>query len=132
MTTIERAGEAQTIAPVRIENAEHYRWADVCDGWHLLKLDGLSVIRERVPPGISEIRHRHSRARQFFYVLEGAAVIEVDGVRHPLMAGSGLHVPPHAAHQFRNESGSDVHFLVVSAPKSHGDRENVADLGAAA
>lgn len=37
--------------------------------------------------------------------------------------GEGLHVPPGAAHQMRNESGVEVGFLVVSSPKSHGDRE---------
>jgi mannose-6-phosphate isomerase-like protein (cupin superfamily) len=117
------------IAPVRIADAEHYRWGDVCDGWHLLKLDELSVIRERVPPGACETRHRHARSRQFFYVLEGSAVIEVEGTRHTLRAGEGLHVPPLAAHQFRNESDCDVHVLVVSAPKSHGDRENLPPAG---
>jgi mannose-6-phosphate isomerase-like protein (cupin superfamily) len=121
--------EAVAIAPVGIDDAEHYRWGDVCDGWHLLKLDGLSVIRERVPAGVSETRHRHARARQFFYILDGAALIEVDGKRHAIAAGQGLHVPPGAAHQFRNESESDVHFLVVSVPKSHGDRENVELAG---
>lgn len=124
--------ESAAITPVGIGNAEHYRWGDACDGWHLLKLDGLSVIRERVPPGGAEVLHRHVRARQFFYVLEGAAVIEVDGVRHELATGQGLHIPPGSVHQFRNESSADVHFLVVSVPKAHGDRENVAGVGAAA
>lgn len=118
------------ISPVSIENAEHYRWGEVCDGWHLLKLDALSVIRERVPPGAAETRHRHAHARQFFYVLDGLAVLEVDGTRHMLGAGQGLHVPPGAAHRFGNESSADVHFLVVSSPKSHGDRENLGDAGA--
>ncbi len=113
--------------PVSIAAAGHYFWGDGCDGWHLLEQDDLSVIRERVPPGARETRHRHAQARQFFYVLDGAAVVEVDGVRHALAAGQGLHVPPGAAHQFRNESDGDVHFLVVSAPRSHGDRENVAE-----
>jgi len=126
------AVETAAITPVGIENAEHYRWGEVCDGWHLLKLDGFSVIRERVPPGGAEKRHRHRHARQFFYVLDGAAAIEIDGVRHELAAGQGLHVPPGAAHRFRNESNADVHVLVVSVPKSHGDREDVADGGAAA
>jgi mannose-6-phosphate isomerase-like protein (cupin superfamily) len=130
---IESAAVKSTeISPVGIDSAEHYRWGQVCDGWHLLKLDGLSVIRERVPPGAAETRHRHTLARQFFYVLDGAAVIEVDGARHTLAAGQGLHVPPGAAHQFRNESQADVHFLVVSVPKSHGDRENLDEGGAAA
>jgi mannose-6-phosphate isomerase-like protein (cupin superfamily) len=124
--------EAVSIAPVDIDVAEHYCWGEVCDGWHLLKLDGFSVIRERVPPGVTETRHRHARARQFFYILEGTTVIEVDGTRHRLAAGQGLHVPPGVAHQFRNESESDVHFLVVSVPKSHGDRENVEFSGASA
>jgi mannose-6-phosphate isomerase-like protein (cupin superfamily) len=113
-------------APIQTANAEHYAWGAGCDGWHLLKREDLSVIRERVPPGAAEVRHRHARSRQFFYVLEGEATLEVGGVRHALRAGMGLHVPPGAAHQFRNESESDVHFLVVSAPRSHGDREEVA------
>ena len=124
--------ESAAVEPIGIDNAEHYRWGQASDGWHLLKLDEFSVIRERVPSGAAETRHRHARARQFFYVLEGAAVLEVDGVRHLLETGQGLHIPPGAAHQFRNESPADVHFLVVSVPKSHGDRENLEDAGAAA
>lgn len=111
--------------PVDIGSAEHYRWGEGCDGWHLLKCDDLSVIRERVPPGAAEVRHRHARSRQFFFVLDGRALLEVDGVCHRLDAGMGLHVAPGVAHQFRNESRSDVHFLVVSSPRSHGDREEV-------
>jgi mannose-6-phosphate isomerase-like protein (cupin superfamily) len=127
-----RATEMETTAAVSLADAEHYRWGEGCDGWHLLRHDALSVIRERVPPGAAETRHRHRRARQFFYILDGAGVIEVDGVRHALAAGQGLHVPPGAAHRFRNESERDVHFLVVSAPKSHGDREAAEDEGVAA
>ena len=43
-----------------------------------------------------------------------------------IVRGEGLHVPPGAAGQMRNESAADVCFLVVSAPKSHGDRVAVA------
>jgi quercetin dioxygenase-like cupin family protein len=116
-----------TIAPVGIDTAEHYRWGGMSDGWHLLRRDELSVIRERVPPGGREVRHRHVHARQCFYVIDGIAGLEIDGERHTLGAGQGIHIPPGAAHQFRNESEADVHFLVVSAPKAHGDRENLGD-----
>jgi uncharacterized cupin superfamily protein len=104
------------------ENAEHYHWGEACDGWHLLAGDDLSVIEERMPPGTAEQRHWHVRARQFFYVLEGEALLELDGTRYPLRRGEGLHVPPGTAHQMQNVSTADVRFLVVSAPKSHGDR----------
>jgi quercetin dioxygenase-like cupin family protein len=110
-------------------NAEHYVWGQSCDGWHLLASDDLSVIEERMPPGAFEQRHRHARARQFFYVLEGEAALELEGIVHHLHRGEGLHVAPGSAHQMRNESGAEVRFMVVSSPKSHGDREAVP-LGA--
>ena len=103
-------------------SAEQYRWGQRCDGWHLLAGEDLSVIEERMPPGAAEVRHRHARSRQFFYALEGTLTLELDGAVHQLRNGQGLHVPPGAAHQARNESGSDARFLVVSAPRSHGDR----------
>ncbi len=114
------------MSKVTTGNARHYVWSEVCDGWHLLEGDDLSVIEERVPPGASEVRHRHHRARQFFYVLEGEATLEIEGAAHVLHRGEGLHIPPCAAHQLRNESSNEIRFLVVSAPKSHGDRENLS------
>jgi mannose-6-phosphate isomerase-like protein (cupin superfamily) len=57
--------------------------------------------------------------------LNGQAVLEVDGARIELTAGQGIEVPPGISHQFMNESGEAVSFLVVSSPHSHGDRTNV-------
>lgn len=110
--------------PVDRGSAEHYVWGGVCDGWHLLRRQDLSVIAERVPPGGKENRHRHHEARQFFYILQGAAVMEIEGAMVALRAGQGLEVAPGAAHQFRNESTADVHFLVVSTPAARGDRHD--------
>ncbi len=103
-------------------NAEHYLWGEGCDGWHLLKRQDLSVIAERVPAGVREVRHRHARARQFFYVLSGRAVIELEGREIALGEGQGLEIPPGSAHQFRNDSPGEVHFLVISMPTTRGDR----------
>ena len=110
---------------VDVTSAERYQWGSASEGWHLLNWPELSVIQERVPPGDCERRHLHSKARQFFYVLEGQAVLEVGGARVEVRAGQGLEVPPGMAHQFMNESQSAVTFLVVSCPHSHGDRTNV-------
>jgi mannose-6-phosphate isomerase-like protein (cupin superfamily) len=110
---------------VDIRSGERYQWGAGSEGWHLLKRSDLSVIQERVPPGDRERRHFHSRARQFFYVLRGQAVLEVDGARFELTAGQGLEIAPGAPHQFMNESPEAVTFLVVSAPPSHGDRTDV-------
>jgi mannose-6-phosphate isomerase-like protein (cupin superfamily) len=102
--------------------AEHYIWGGHCDGWHLVKNPQLSVIQERMPAGTAEVRHFHHHAQQFFYVLAGQAVMEVDGQLTVLAAGEGMWIPAGTSHQMRNDSGDEVHFLVVSQPPSHGDR----------
>jgi mannose-6-phosphate isomerase-like protein (cupin superfamily) len=109
-------------APISRDNAEHYTWGEVCDGWHLVREPDLGVIEECMPAGTAEVRHYHQKARQFFYILAGEAVMEVDGHAVRLTAGQGLHIAPRVPHQIRNESGDAVRFLVVSHPHSHGDR----------
>jgi mannose-6-phosphate isomerase-like protein (cupin superfamily) len=104
------------------QTAQHYSWGNNCDGWHLVKTESLSVIEERMPPGTSEIRHYHQKANQFFYVLKGNLQINLEGTELTLNAGQGLHVEAGKRHQVHNRSASDVEFLVVSNPPSHGDR----------
>ena len=115
------------ISSIGKETAEHYLWGNHCDGWHLLKNADLSVIQERMPPRTSEVRHFHLRAQQFFYILSGEAVMEVDGRPVTLSSGHGIWIPVGTPHQMRNDSNQEIHFLVVSHPPSHGDREVVPD-----
>ena len=110
---------------VSIENVEHYRWGDVCDGWHLLKRDDMSVIRERVPAGGAEVMHYHANARQFFFILEGEGRLFFEHHEVVLRKGEGIEVAPQVSHQFKNQSNDDVHFLVISVPPTRGDRVNL-------
>ena len=103
-------------------NAEHYKWGDDADGWHLLKSNDLSIIEESVPPGGTERRHYHTRSQQFFYVLTGIASIEMAGETVQVHAGEGFHIPAGLPHQLMNNHTTDLRFLVVSQPQSHGDR----------
>jgi len=105
-------------------NAEHYRWGNDCDGWYLVKDEQLSVIEEFMPPGAAEIRHQHQRAQQFFYILSGEVLMEIEGQTTLVPAGSGIRVLPGTRHQIRNPSSSAARFLVISQPPSHGDRVN--------
>ncbi|HUB18982.1 MAG TPA: cupin domain-containing protein [Acidobacteriaceae bacterium] len=113
--------------PVSTETAEHYTWGEVCDGWHLARSEGLSAIEERMPPGAKEQRHFHTKARQFFYVLEGELTMEIEGRLHALGERQGLEIAPGEKHQARNESSGDVRFLVMSAPPAQGDRVRAAE-----
>lgn len=112
--------------PVNIKNAEHYLWGGASDGWHLVKGEGVSVIQERVPPGGAEVKHLHHRARQFFFILEGQATLEIGDAVVVLNRHDGIEVAPRVPHRFRNDSDREVSFLVISVPPSHGDREQVA------
>lgn len=104
------------------DNAEHYRWGDECDGWHLVKDKQLSVIEEFMPPGAAEVRHHHEHSQQFFYILNGEVLMEINGQKKLIPAGSGIRILPGTRHQIRNPSSGPVRFLVVSQPASHGDR----------
>jgi mannose-6-phosphate isomerase-like protein (cupin superfamily) len=104
------------------DTAEHYRWGQGCDGWHLVKQPELSVIHERMPPGTAEVRHYHQRSRQFFFVLTGVATLELAGARQQVRAHQGVEVAPGVPHQIFNESNADVEFLVISQPTTRGDR----------
>ncbi|MGG4452485.1 cupin domain-containing protein [Brevibacillus porteri] len=113
------------MAKISKENAEHYYWGDQCDGWHLVKGQELSVIHERMHGNTAEVRHYHERSRQFFFVLSGQGMLEVDGVRHVLVRQEGVEVPPGVKHQMKNEGAEDVEFLVISQPTTRGDRIQV-------
>ncbi|TBL69703.1 cupin domain-containing protein [Paenibacillus thalictri] len=104
------------------QNAEHYIWGNVCDGWHLVKSAEFSVIHERMPAHTSEVRHYHQHARQFFFVLSGTATLEVGGIKSIIHQHEGVEVPPLTPHQMLNQSNDEIEFLVISQPSSKNDR----------
>jgi mannose-6-phosphate isomerase-like protein (cupin superfamily) len=124
-----RVATDQSMQTISRHTAEHYTWGgphrSQCDGWHLVKTPELSIIEELMPPGASEVRHFHERARQFFFVLEGELTLEVEHREFVVRAHDGLEIPPGQAHQARNRSAHGVRFLVTSQPPSHGDRVEV-------
>lgn len=107
------------------ESSEHYKWKSICDGWHLLKSDELSIIAEKMPPHTSEDIHFHHRSRQFFYILSGEAEMRLKNETVKLEAGMGIEISPMEIHQMTNNSNEASEFIVVSMPKSHGDKELV-------
>jgi len=103
-------------------NSEKYSWGDGCLGWRLMNCEDLSVIEEEVPAGKFERRHYHIEGRQFFYILSGHAVMEVEGVEYKISTGQGVAIEPGKKHQFKNVYDEPVKFIVVTAPKKAGDR----------
>ncbi len=104
------------------QTARHYFWQEICDGWHLLEREDLSIIAEKMPPHTAEDMHYHTKSRQFFYILSGEAQMHVSDHTETLPARSGIEISPGEAHQMQNPTNSPIEFLVISMPKSHGDK----------
>jgi len=107
---------------ISTNTAAHYFWGQGCDGWHLVGNAQLSVIEEQMPAGAKEAQHYHKATRQFFYVMHGTLTMVVGEGSTPVVAGSGIEIAPGTIHQARNDSDSNVRFLVISQPPSHMDR----------
>jgi mannose-6-phosphate isomerase-like protein (cupin superfamily) len=85
----------------------------------------LSVIQEKMPAGTFEQLHFHNNSQQLFFLLSGIAHFEIDGKEYVVKANESLHIPKMTKHRISNKSKDELHFLVISEPKSHGDRVNL-------
>lgn len=103
-------------------NSEEYTWGEKCTGWHLVNTKALSVIQEVMPPGTQETKHKHALSQQFFYILQGQATFDIEGIEHTIDTNEGLHIKANIPHQIKNKTDEDLEFLVISQPHSHGDR----------
>lgn len=110
-------------------NALHYIWGNRCDGFWFKKNGNFTVIKEIMPPKSSEIKHFHDVTEQFFYVLEGALHVEIDGAIFELHKNDGITIHPRVVHNVSNQSHDSVSFLVISCPNSHQDRINMEERG---
>ncbi len=109
-----------------IQTAPNYTWGNKCQGWHLVNTPSLGIIQETMPPNTAEAQHRHHKAQQFFYILSGIATFEIQN-QQPILLNSneGIHVKAGQVHCIKNNGNTPLHFLVISEPHSHGDRENM-------
>jgi len=118
METNSRPSVVSTKRPVT-----HYRWGGNCEAWTLLENKDLTVKHEKMPPGSEELLHYHNRAQQFFYILNGKAIIEIDDVVLILHSGDGIQIEPGRRHRIMNKETEEVlEFLVCSQPSTADDR----------
>lgn len=104
------------------ENTEHYYWGNKCRGWHFVKSKSLSIIEERMPPNTSEEKHYHEFSEQFFYILKGKATFEIEQDIIEVSKGEGVYIKPQIIHQINNLQSSELEFIVISQPRTRGDK----------
>lgn len=102
---------------------------DECEttgAWHLVRrtlgVDSFGINVVEVAPG-SEIPAHDEIDRdqeEVFLVLDGNAVLAIDGDDHDVGAGTFARIDPEHKRTVRNDGGSPVTVLIVSAPRTSG------------
>jgi len=73
-----------------------------------------SLAEATMSPGQSTDRHYHKLCEEFYFLLEGNALMEIDGETHDVAPGDAILIPPGARHQITAKS--NLRFLCCCAP----------------
>ncbi|MGH9511653.1 MAG: cupin domain-containing protein [Terriglobales bacterium] len=103
-----RAGESQTGSPIRFVGKETF-----------VKLSAgsaacpVSVLEDVSPPHHGPPLHVHD-FEEFFYILTGELVFEVNGKPFQAYPGDFVHAPSGIPHIFQNTTDQDARMLVIA------------------
>lgn len=71
------------------------------------------VKRITVTPGHRLSYQRHQRRAEHWYVVEGEALVTLDGTPHRIVAGDAIDIPRHSWHRIANEAETPLVFVEV-------------------
>ncbi len=81
-----------------------------------------SLAEATLPANGSTQRHYHKKSEEFYYLLEGEAEMEIDGVTKKMSSGDAVLIPAGAWHQITANEGGPIRLLCCCAPPySHED-----------
>ena len=75
-----------------------------------------SLAEATLEPGRATERHYHAESEEFYYVVEGAGEMEVDGEHARVGPGDAILIPAGARHQIRADAGGALRFLCCCSP----------------
>ena len=79
-----------------------------------------SLAEARIAAGNATQRHFHRIAEEFYFILEGSGLMEIDGISREVGPGDAILIPPGAWHTIR--AMQNLRFLCCCAPSySHED-----------
>ena len=87
----------------------------------------LGVRLWRLPPKSANTLHRHRRAEEFYFVLEGTGRIRVDEKTLTVPQHGGVLVGPAVLRQVFNDTEAEVLWLIVGAPEAEFEPHEIGD-----
>jgi quercetin dioxygenase-like cupin family protein len=95
------------------------RWSLVRRGLDVRSF-GLNIVEIEKGYSIPEHNEEERDQEEVFIVMEGEAVIVIDGEEHPAPQGTFCRVAPPLLRTVRNDNEAPVRLLIVSAPTTSG------------
>lgn len=74
-----------------------------------------SLAEATLPAGGATQRHHHKLAEEFYLILEGSGLMEIDGETREVTTGDAILIPPNAWHQITARQTA-LRFLCCCAP----------------
>jgi mannose-6-phosphate isomerase-like protein (cupin superfamily) len=71
----------------------------------------------RLPPGSANTLHKHLRAEEFYFVLEGTGRMRVGGETLTVPKHGGVLVGPEQLRQVFNDTDTETLWLIIGAPE---------------
>ena len=75
-----------------------------------------SLAEATISAGGSTQRHYHKQSEEFYFILEGSGMMEIDGETRDVGPGDAILIPRHAWHQITASSSSALRLLCCCAP----------------
>jgi mannose-6-phosphate isomerase-like protein (cupin superfamily) len=82
----------------------------------------------RFPPRSANTLHKHVRAEEFYFVVEGIGRIRVGEETLTVSQHGGILVGPQLLRQVFNDTESEVLWLIVGAPEAELEPHEVGDM----
>src|SRR3982751_4387683 len=82
----------------------------------------------RLPPGSANTLHKHVRAEEFYFVLEGTGRIRIGNETLTIPRYGGILVGPSSVRQILNDTEAESLWLIVNAPEAEFEPHEKGDL----
>jgi mannose-6-phosphate isomerase-like protein (cupin superfamily) len=110
-------------------NISSYMTKDGSTIWELFHpnsspVAGFSVAEALVGAGVHTEPHKHHRAQEVYYILEGEGEMRLGAEAIKISPGNAILIPPGTAHMIKNTGTEGLRILCIcSPPYSHEDTE---------
>lgn len=81
----------------------------------------------KLPPQSANTLHKHVRAEEFYFVVEGTGRIRIGGETLTVPRHGGVLVGPDSLRQVFNDTDSDALWLIIGAPEAEMEPHELSD-----